>query len=144
MRRIRSIIFDVFTKVVTFTLIGCATYLMIFFPQVTLTLNFIWQLVLCSFLTCLGSLIYAEDSTKVTIIKCIIHYIYVNIVVMACGLCFDWFNVGSLPQISAMLILIAIVFLAVSAITWRKAVQDANQLNDKLMEYQAQGQNNEE
>lgn len=140
MGRIINILFNIFTKVVTFTLIGSATYLYLFFPEATFTLEFIWQLLFCSLLTCLGSLIYGEDSTKVAIIKSVIHYIYVNIVVVSCGLCFDWFNANSLPQIIAMLILIALVFLAVSTITWQKALKDANMLNDKLMQYQSQKQ----
>lgn len=143
MRRIKSIFFDIFTKVVTFTLMGSTAYLMIFFPQVSLTIDFMWQLMFCSALTCLGSLIYAEDSTKVTLIKILIHYIYVNVVVVVCGLCFDWFNPGAMSQIIAMLVLIAAVFLIVSAVTWRRAIQDARQLNDKLMEYQAHSQNKE-
>lgn len=137
-----KLLFNVFTKVVTCILIGSATYTWIFFPEASLSVNFIWQLILCSFLTSLGTLLYTESSTKVTIIKCFIHYIWVNIVVVACGILFDWFNPNSLSQVVSLLFMIAAIFLIVSALTWRKAIQTADLMNEKLKEYQENSQEN--
>ena len=131
-----KVMFDVFTKVVTFVLIGSSTYCLIFFPEIALTIDFIWELLLCSFLTSLGTLLYTDSSMKLTIIKCILHYIWVNIVVVGCGLIFDWFNANSLPQVLSLLLMIATIFLIVSALTWHKAVKTANLMNDKLKDYQ--------
>ena len=66
-------VFDVFTKVVTFTMVGAAIYCFLFFPDAAFSVSFIWQLILSSFLTSLGTLLYTESSLKVTIIKIIIH-----------------------------------------------------------------------
>lgn len=131
-----KVLFDVFTKVVTCTLIGSATYCWIFFPEFQLGIDFIWQLLLCSFLTSAGTLLYSEDSAKVTLLKCIAHYIWVNIAVVGCGIAFDWFNPNSLPQVFSLLLMIAAIFLIVSALTWRKATQTAELMNEKLKEYQ--------
>ena len=52
-----KVMFDVFTKVVTFTMIGAATYCFFLFPDATFSVSFIWQILLCSFLTSLGTLL---------------------------------------------------------------------------------------
>ena len=136
-------VFDVFTKVVTFTMVGAAVYCFLFFPDASFSVSFIWQLLLSSFLTSLGTLLYTESSLKVTIIKIIIHYIWVIVVVLGCGLLFDWFNPNNFSQILGMVTLITAVFLSVSAVTWRIAIREANKLNDKLMEYQSQNHKEE-
>lgn len=139
MDRIKNV-FDVFTKVVTCTMIGSAAYCLIFFSDATLPVSFIWQLLLCSLLTSLGTLLYTDSSLKVTIIKCFIHYLWVNIVVVGCGIFFDWFNPNNFVQLISMLVLVAVVFLLVSAITWRKAFKMAQLLNDRLKDYQNQSE----
>ncbi|MBQ8597089.1 MAG: DUF3021 family protein [Lachnospiraceae bacterium] len=136
MERIK-IWFDVFTKVVTCVTFGVIVYCMIFFPQVSFGVEMLWQMLLVSFLTSAGTLLYTDDiSQKKMKLMCVIHYIIVNVIVVGCGLWFEWFYLDNLPQMIGILIVIALVFLAVSVVSWKRAMQMADLMNERLSEYQ--------
>ena len=132
-----KLVFDTYTNVVTFILIGIAIFYS-FTPDVTFSTGFLWQLLLCSFLTSLGSLLYTESSLKVTIIKGIIHYVWVVAVTIGCGFIFHWFEMKNLPEILSLVGIVTAVFISVSVVSWTQAAKDAIRMNDKLMQYQSQ------
>lgn len=137
-----KVVFDTFYKVVTFVLIGVAIFYS-FGPDVTFTTEFLWQLLFCSFLTSLGTLLYTESSLKVTILKGILHYIWVIVVTVGCGFVFQWFALKNLPEILGLIGIVTAVFIAVSVLEWTQAIKEANKMNDRLMQYQEEKQDNE-
>lgn len=136
MSRLRMFL-DVFTKVTTCTVIGVGVYCGIFFPGIHFGAEMMWEILLVSLLTSAGTLIYKDElSKKSTKIRCVIHYLLVNVIVVVCGICFEWFHTDELVQVVGMLILIAAIFLTVSVISWRKVMKEADLMNEKLAEYQ--------
>ena len=74
-----------------------------------------------------------KDSMKV---RCVIHYLIVNLIVIGCGIWFGWFQPDNLAQVIGILILVAVIFSVVSFLLWRKAAQEARLMNLRLAEYQ--------
>lgn len=136
MERIK-VLFDVFTKVVTCMMVGEIIYCTIFFPHISFGVEMLWQILLVAFLTSCGTLFYTDDIRQKNMkVMCVIHYLMVNVIVVGCGLWFEWFCLDNLPQMIGILIVIALVFLAVSAVSWKKGRQMADLMNSRLSEYQ--------
>lgn len=64
------------------------------------------------------------------------HYVLTNAVVLGCGLWFQWFYIDNLPMVLAMLMAIAVVFVLVSAVMWRRGKKQAELMNERLRLYQ--------
>lgn len=129
--------FEVFTTVTTCVVFGVAVYCGIFFPGINFGTEMMWQSLLVSLLTSAGAFMYTDElSKKSTKIRCAIHYLMVNVIVVVCGIWFDWFNLDDLAQVLGMLVLIAIIFLIVSVVSWKKVMKEADLMNMKLAEYQ--------
>ncbi|MBP3352952.1 MAG: DUF3021 family protein [Lachnospiraceae bacterium] len=129
--------FEVFTTVTTCVVFGVAVYCGIFFPGIHFGIEMMWQILLVSLLTSAGTLMYKDElSKKSTKIRCVIHYLMVNVIVVVCGIWFNWFHTDDLAQVIGMLILIAVIFLIVSVVSWKKVMKEADLMNQKLAEYQ--------
>lgn len=136
MARIK-VFFDVFTKVTTCVVFAVAIYCRIFFPGLNFKEDMLWQILLVSLLTSAGTLMYNDDIKKNSMkVRCIIHYLMVNVIVVGCGIWFEWFYAENLAQVIGMLILIAIIFTVVSVVSWRKVEKEAELMNQRLAEYQ--------
>lgn len=129
--------FEVFTTVTTCTVFGVGVYCGIFFPGIHLGVEMMWEILLVALLTSAGTLMYKDElSKKSTKIRCVIHYLMVNVIVVVCGIWFHWFHTDDLAQVIGMLILVAIIFLIVSAVSWKKVMKEADLMNRRLAEYQ--------
>lgn len=129
--------FDVFTTVTTCTVFGVGVYCGIFFPGIHFGMEMMWQILLVALLTSAGSFMYTDElSKKSTKMRCILHYLMVNVIVVICGIWFHWFHTDDLAQVMGMLILIAVIFLIVSLVSWKKVMKEANLMNQRLAEYQ--------
>ena len=136
MARLKTFL-DVFTTVTTCTVIGVGVYCGIFFPGIHFGIEMMWEILLVALLTSAGTLMYKDElSKKSTKIRCVIHYLMVNVIVVVCGIWFHWFHTDDLAQVIGMLILVAIIFLIVSAVSWKKVMKEADLMNEKLAEYQ--------
>ena len=136
MERIK-LLFDVFAKVTTCTVFGAAVFCLIFSPGVIFGVEMLWQLLLVSFLTSAGTLMYTDEIKKNSMkIRCIIHYLMVNVIVVVCSLWFGWIEADNLTEVIGMLVLIAIIFLTVSVLSWKKVMKEADLMNARLAEYQ--------
>lgn len=137
-----KIFFDVFTKVTTCVVFAVAIYCRIFFPGLNFQEEMLWQILLVSLLTSAGTLMYNDDIKKNSMkVRCIIHYLMVNAIVVGCGIWFKWFYADNLAQVIGMLILIAIIFATVSLVSWRKVEKEAKLMNQRLAEYQGERSN---
>lgn len=128
----------VFTNVVTCVSIGSAVYIKIFFEEGSLDGNIIWQILFSSFLCSVWCVLYPqrELSKKGLLVAYLIHYTLVNLVVLGCGLWFEWFHTNNLPQVIGMLVMIAVIFAVVAVMSTQREAQMAELMNRRLKEYQ--------
>lgn len=136
-----KVFFDVFTKVTTCVVFAVAIYCRIFFLGLNFKEDMLWQILFVSLLTSAGTLMYNDDIKKNSMkVRCIIHYLMVNVIVVGCGIWFEWFRTDNLAQVIGMLVLIAIIFSTVSFVSWRKVANEAQLMNQRLAEYQGKGE----
>lgn len=139
MRRLKELA-AIFTRVTTGIVIASTIFIGIFFGFDLVTGNILWQVLACALICTLGSLIYPskELSKNVMAILTVIYYIYINIIVLGCGLLFGWFNIRRLGMVIMMLILIALVFIVVWGISIYKSKRLADEMNRRLEMYRRQ------
>lgn len=138
-----NFLFSVFSMVTTYVVIAVAVFTTILEPSETVDSAVLWQIPLVSFFCSLGCLIYPWDRSckkKEKAVRVGVHYVYINIVVLGAGVWFGWYRVDHPGSVAAMLITIAVIFAAASVIGWRKAAEDARRINERLKEYQQQGE----
>ncbi|MDE6749136.1 MAG: DUF3021 family protein [Lachnospiraceae bacterium] len=127
-----------FSYVTTGVLFSTALFITIFAKDVTLSVSLLWQILITSCVCVLGNLIYPrrEITAKQTVIRILIHYIYINIVVFSCAVFFDWYDVRDIKKSGFMFLCIIVVFIVVSSIVWQNAKRMSEALNNHLKEYQ--------
>lgn len=128
-----------FAFVTTCVLFATAFFTTLFFGESgEVGTDTLWQILGVSGLCSVGSLIYPEYevSKRTALLLKTVHYIYVNVVVLGCGVWFGWFRADSIPMVVVMVLMIAAIFLTVSAVMWRSAKNTANLMNERLAEYQ--------
>lgn len=137
MKRLKNF-FNVFTMVVTCVTFASAAFISAFFKGDTLDWNILWQILFVSFLCSIWVIFYPEReiSRKKTLILNVLHYILVNVVVLGCGLMYGWFSWDNFPQVLGMVIMIALIFLLVTVISWRRSLKEAEVMNERLRAYQ--------
>ena len=59
-----------------------------------------------------------------------------SIFVVVCSLWFGWMEADDLTEVIGMLVLIALIFLTVSVLSWKKVMKEADLMNARLAEYQ--------
>lgn len=141
MKKLKDLFF-VFVCVTTCVVFVTAVYITIFWPQTTtLKKEILWQILLVSFLSSLGIYIYPERelSGKMTLFLNILHYLETNVVVLGCGIWFEWFYADNLPMVLGMVVTIAFVFLLVYAVVWNRNKRMAERMNERLKEYREKG-----
>ena len=70
------------------------------------------------------------------LIRVVIHYILINAIVLGFGSRFNWYQPTHLKSTLYMLIAIAVIFAAVSVISWSLSAKDAKKMNERLEQYQ--------
>ena len=132
-----KVFFDVWTKVATGVLLAAAMYCSLFFSEGMFSRYLLWELLLVSFLTSLGALLYTDDINRKSMkIATIFHYLFNNVIVVGCGIWFGWIDASNLLQIIGMVVLVALVFAVVSVFSWKKAEKEADLMNERLVRYQ--------
>lgn len=137
MKKLKDLLF-VFVCVTTCVLFVSAAYITIFWPQTTLGVEILWQILMVSFLSSLGIYIYPERevSKRTAVLLTAAHYIETNALVLGCGFWFEWFYADNLGMVVGMVVVIALVFLVVSVAVQFRARQLAALMNERLAEYQ--------
>lgn len=128
-----------FCMVTTGSVLVCAVYNKIFWPkEVYLDGDILWQLLALAFLCSMGNFIhpYEEISRRRVLLDKLLHYLYINIVVLCCGYGFGWIDQDNIPMLMVMLLGILLVFAVVSFVIWRLHARESENLNRKLREYQ--------
>lgn len=131
-----------FCMVTTGSVFVCAVYNNIFWAHDTLlNADILWQLLALAFMCSLGNFIhpYREISRRRTGFNKVLHYLYINVVVLGCGYGFEWMDKDNVPMLIVMIFGILIVFVVVSFVIWRMHTRESENLNRKLREYQQTG-----
>ena len=129
-----KMIFYTFVCVTTCVVFGTAVYIELFLANPVLDVDALWQILLVSLLCSLCTAVYQEEMSRK--LQKILIFLVINIIVLGCGVWFGWFRPENLPEVVGMLLIIALVFLIVSAVMWRMEKQMAVQMNERLREYQ--------
>lgn len=128
-----------FCMIATCTLTATAFFTTLLSPVETISANTLWQVLLVSFLCTLSTLLYPWErkiSKTELYIRIIIHYLLINVIVLGFGSRFGWYEPIHLTSTLSMLFSIAVIFAAVSLISWSHSAKDAKKMNERLEKYQ--------
>lgn len=135
MKKLKEVLFT-FVCVTTCITFVTALYTSIFI-QGYLNPIILWQILLVSFFCSLGSFLYPKKlkSKRQTNFLLLVHYVYINLIVLGFGLLFEWFYLDNLAMVVMMLISIAIVFLLMVSVLQKYNQKQAVLLNEQLQLY---------
>lgn len=140
-----KMIFYTFVCVTTCVTFGTAVYIELFLDNPMLNVDTLWQILFVSLLCSVCTAIYQKEMTgRLLKSMILVHYLVINLIVLGCGIWFKWFQPEKLLEVIGMLLIIAFVFLVVSAVMWKMDKQVAVQMNERLREYQARRENEED
>lgn len=136
MIKLKELVFT-FSCVATCVLIASASYISIFWKDVILDVNILWQLIIVSFICCLGNLLYPkeEKSKRQFYTILVIHYLYIVLVVMGCGFYFEWFHIDDLSMVLGLLVQITLIFVLIASILHYRSKKQADIMTERLQEY---------
>ncbi len=134
--KIKEILFT-FACVTTLVTFATAIYITIFWNDPSLSVNILWEILGSSALCSLGNLIYIQGdlNKKQELLRIILHYIYINVVVLGCGIAFQWFYLEQIPMVVGMLVNIAVIFTIVMMVLKYRHKRLADRFNQRLAEY---------
>lgn len=127
------------------TMIACGIWYLVTLvsmdmPIMTAEIQYItlWEIPLLGFLCAVGSdvaMTYSPDiTTAQAIIRIILHYIYINTVVLVCGYFFGWYELN-VWEVLLMLLTSAVIYGFTYFFAYFRNVQTADKLNRKLKDY---------
>ncbi len=126
---------EMFASITTCVAFATAIFTTFLFPVEEVPSSILWQIMATSFLCAASSMIYSRERKPVGFLL-FFHYLCINVIVLGAGYFFEWYDVGQISNVIAMVILIAVIYAIVSLIFWKKGVKDAEQMNRRLQEYQ--------
>ncbi|MDE6846755.1 MAG: DUF3021 domain-containing protein [Lachnospiraceae bacterium] len=137
-RKIKEI-FLTFCMITTGIVVATLIYVKIYYAMNDLDANILWQILFTSFLCSLGNLIHPvrEVGKRRFKIDLLLHYLYINVVVLGMGNFFEWFDLSIPSMTLGMAILIIVIFIVISAIIWTMEKRESRRMNEKLLEYQS-------
>lgn len=138
MKKLKDFLFA-FVCITTGVLFVSAAYITIFWPQVMLGVEILWQIIFVSFLCSVGICIFPEQqeaNRRRVVLLHFLSYLEINVIVLGCGFWFGWFRLDDVLMVVGMVVAIAFVFLLVSAAIWNWNKRLAAEMNGKLLEYQ--------
>lgn len=134
MERIKKII-QTFFYVLSGSIISTAVFMTIFLRDLYFSVDVIWQVIIMAAVTSLGPLIYSsrrEISKKQMRLRHIIHYTYINVVVLGCAIMWQWVNIHRISQIITMVLLVGGVYFSVTTVMFSSEKRIAERINQRL------------
>lgn len=122
-----------FLYITTCVLFVCAANIQISGNETVSTIT-LWQILLSGFLTSLVTVLLRpleQDSSRVAVIRIIVHYFVLCGVMIACGCWFGWMNFN-LKGIVMMIVSVAVVYLLVFLAGYWLDKKQADEINQKL------------
>ncbi len=142
MNKIKEIL-NTFAYVTTAVVFGTAVFINIFWKNTELSVTILWEILFVSLLCSFGNLFYycknSESKETLTkqqlVIRMVLHYFYINVIVIGSGLVFDWFYWYRIDMMGAMVVIILVIFVSIWFINLQRDKKLAIQLNERLKEY---------
>lgn len=134
-----KIFMNTFCMITTGTTIATASFCACNAPGEMLSPMSLWEILAVSSATALTTLIYPMDRGmgKVEmIVRIVLQYLAVNAIVLGAGHCIGWYHIDRASSLIPMLLVIAVIFGAVSGVSWTRSAQEAKRMNELLREYQ--------
>jgi uncharacterized membrane protein YfcA len=124
-----------FVYIMTGTTLSAAIFITLFNPELTFKISLLWQIALVAMISALGNFIYyyKEISGKKQMkFRIFCHFIYINFVVFAGAILFEWLEKGMLQQFMVLFLLITIVYVAIMLTIFRQEEKMAESINRQL------------
>lgn len=140
-------LFRVFSTVTVCVVTAVALFTTVINPADSMSPATLWQILLVSFLCTLGSLIHPWRRTPGKIemgIRILLHYLWVNLIVLGAGLRFCWYRTDHLSSVLSMELSITVIFVIATVIEMTKSFREAKRMNEKLKEYIENKENRED
>ncbi len=134
MESVRRII-QTFFYVLSGSIISTAIFMTIFLRDLYFNVEVIWQVIVMAAITSLGTLIYRskrEMSKKQMRLRVILHYTYINVVVLGFAIMWQWVNINRLSQIIILVLLVAGVYFSVTTAMFSNEKRIAESINQRL------------
>jgi hypothetical protein len=128
-------IVQTFAYVIAGITISASIFITLFVPGLRFTILLLWQIIIMSAVCALGNLIYYYKevlSKRQMRIRIICHYIYINLVVLSGSFLWGWLTPGLIPEFLLMLLLIAIVYVIITFVSFRQEMKIAESINREL------------
>jgi uncharacterized membrane protein len=126
-----------FFYVLSGSILSSTVFITIFFPDSLFSILFFWEVIVMSVLTSLGTILFItkqEISKKQMKLRQIVHYIYINVIVLATALLCGWVEISAILQIGTLILLIASVYFGVGAAMIKQEEKTAESMNERLRE----------
>jgi hypothetical protein len=117
------------------TTISTTLFITLFVPGWEFTIFLLWQIIIVSGVCSLGNLIYysrGELSKRQMRIRIVLHYLYINAIVLGGAFLWQWIKPGSAVQLLVMLLLIAMVYAVITAWSFKMEEKTARDFNEQL------------
>ena len=128
-----------FAYVVLGVEISTTTFIMIFYPGVSLSVALLWQILACSFVCTLGNILWwtTKRLGKTEVIaRIVLHYLYINVVVFGSAFWFDWIDYHNPVMVICLFLMILVVFVLVFLAIWHHGKRISEMMNRGLKAYQ--------
>ncbi len=114
----------------------CTTiFITLLIPELEFTILLLWQVIGMSAVCSLGDVFFAsknEPHKRQMKIRMILHYLYINCVVIGGGFFMGWLEQGIIRGVIVMFLLVAVVYAGVMIALFRQGELDAEYLNQRL------------
>ncbi len=136
-KKIKEILLT-FCMITTGIVFATLIYIKVFYGMNDVGAEILGQILITSFLCSLGNLIHSAKEVGIWRyrIDILLHYLYINVVVLGLGDYFEWFDLSVPVMTLGMMVLIIIIFIIISFVLWAMETRETRRLNEKLLEYQ--------
>lgn len=134
MKAMKKVI-QTFYYVLSGSIISTAVFITIFLPGLKFSIGVVWQVIAMSAITSCGTLLFSskeEIGKKQMRVRMVIHYIYINVVVLGTAILCGWIDVTRIMQIVAMVLLTAGVYFGVNTAMYNNERRTAENINKRL------------
>lgn len=124
-----------FVLIVVGITVSSSIFLALFYPALHLSAGILGQIVVMSFVCAIGNFIFYakyEISKQQMMIRKIVHFLYINAIVFLGAFLWHWVTPGMITQFFVLLVMIELVYVAVTVINILKENRDAEVMNQRL------------
>jgi hypothetical protein len=128
-------IFQTFVYVLAGITVCAAIFISIFVRDISISIMILWQIIAMAAVCTFGNGFYYHSavlSKKQMKIRVICHYLYINLVVFAGAIMWDWITPGMIPEFVALLLQVAVVYAAVMIANFHQQEKVADKFNQRL------------